>query len=83
MPRQLDEAIEATVIAELPQRLYRLHTEDGAQIIAGLSEGAKRIGLRILVGERVLVRRARLDPARGTILGHSVRPLRPDPESTS
>lgn len=66
---EFDQAIEATVRAELPQRLFRLETEDGHIIIAGFSIQAKRLGLRLRLGERVRVRRARLDPGRGVIEG--------------
>ena len=64
----LQPTLEATVIAELPQQLFRLETEDGP-LIAGRSEEAKRLGLQIRTGQRVLVRRASLDPGRGIIVG--------------
>ncbi len=63
------QLLDATVLAELPQRLFRLSLADDTTIIAGLSTEAKRLGLPINVGMRVTVRRARLDPARGTIFG--------------
>lgn len=59
--------VEATVIAELPQQLFRLDSKAGP-LIAGLSEEAKRLGLRIRTGQRVLARKARLDPGRAVIL---------------
>lgn len=65
----MDDTVTATVEAELPQRLYRLKTDDGAIITAGPSNAAQRLGLPIAVGGRVLVRRAKLDPARGVIVG--------------
>ena len=67
-------AVEATVTAELPQRLFRLETTDGNQIIAGPSEEAKRLGFQIRTGQRVLVREASLDPGRGVIIGLIERP---------
>jgi hypothetical protein len=61
---------EATVVAELPQQLFRLDSFDGhAQMIAGPSEEFKRLGVTVRTGQRVLVRRASLDPGRGVILG--------------
>jgi hypothetical protein len=61
---------EATVLAELPQQLYRLESSEG-QLIAGPSEESKRLGMQYRTGQRVLVRRASLDPGRGIILGLS------------
>jgi len=60
--------VEATVLAELPQQLYRLETAEG-QLVAGPSEECKRLGVFVRTGQRVLVRRASLDPGRGVILG--------------
>lgn len=70
--------VPATVVAELPQRLFRLLLDDESSLVAGLDPEAKRLGIPIHIGMRVTVRRAALDPARGTILGplHST-PLDP------
>lgn len=65
--QQPHPTIEATVIAELPQQLFRLESEDGP-IIAGRSEEATRQGMSIRTGQRVRVQRARLDPGRGVII---------------
>ena len=65
----MDTPIEAIVTAELPQRLFRLQTDDGSELTAGPSEEAKRLGVPIRKGVRVWVRRARLDPTRGVIVG--------------
>ncbi len=74
--------LAATVLAELPQRLFRLSLDDDTTIIAGLSTEAKRLGLSIRVGMRVTIRRARLDPARGTILGpHQAAPIPSTPRN--
>lgn len=67
------DSFEATVTAELPQRLYRLEMTDGTTLVAGPSEEAKRLGVTIRTGQRVRVQRARLDPARGIIIGLSER----------
>ncbi len=63
--------VEATVVAELPQRLYRLEvaTPPGSVLTAGLSVAAQRHGVHIRTGQRVLVQRASLDPSRGIITG--------------
>ena len=59
---------EATVIAELPQLLFRLDSEAGS-LTASPSEEAKRLGVHIRTGQRVLVQRTSLDPGRGIIVG--------------
>jgi translation initiation factor IF-1 len=61
--------LQATVVAELPQRLYRLEAEDGTTLIAGESPQTQRLGQAFKAGDRVRVRRAPYDPGRGTILG--------------
>jgi hypothetical protein len=62
---------EATVVAELPQQLFRLEAADNhqGQFVAGPSEECKRLGIIVRTGQRVLARRASLDPGRGVILG--------------
>ncbi len=62
------ETASATVTAELPQRLFRLQISDGTVVIAGPSEELVRLARPIRKGTRVVVRRARLDPGRGTII---------------
>jgi hypothetical protein len=67
-----DQVFEATVIAELPQQLFRLDAVQLGQrveLIAGPSEESKRLGVEYRTGQRVLARRASLDPGRGIILG--------------
>jgi len=66
------DVVTATVIQELPQRLYRLQADDGSVLCAGPSPEAKRLGIIVRRGTKVLVRRALHDPARGTILGLSI-----------
>jgi translation initiation factor IF-1 len=63
------DAVTATVLEELPQRLFRVRAADGTVIVAGPSPEAKRLGIIVRRGTKVLVRRASHDPARGTILG--------------
>lgn len=71
---------EATVIAELPQRLYRLESPapEGAVLTASLSEDARRRGVHVRTGQRVLVQRASLDPSRGIITGMALSQRRDD-----
>lgn len=76
--------IEAVVVAELPQHLYRLETSRptgpeasalpaGAVLTASLSLEARRRGVHVRTGQRVLVQRASLDPGRGIIMGLAQR----------
>jgi translation initiation factor IF-1 len=67
--------IEATVVAELPQHLYRLETMHPAIAVltASLSLEARRGGVHVRTGQRVLVQRASLDPGRGIITGLALR----------
>jgi translation initiation factor IF-1 len=66
---------EATVIAELPQQLFRLEipADGNAVITAGLSAEVRRLGALLRTGQRVLVRRASRDPGRGIITGLCAR----------
>ena len=75
---------EATVVAELPQHLYRLEVSrafgpdeaehlSGAVLTASLSVDARRLGVHVRTGQRVLVQRASLDPGRGIITGLALR----------
>ncbi len=66
--------LEATVIAELPQHLFRLELSPaggagGSVITASLSDQARRLGVHVRTGQRVLVHRASRDPGRGIITG--------------
>lgn len=69
------DTFEATVIAELPQQLFRLEAESPswAVLTASLSAEARRVGVSVRTGQRVLVRRASLDPGRGVITGLALR----------
>jgi translation initiation factor IF-1 len=66
---------EAIVVAELPQHLYRLESEHpaGSVLTASLSLDARRMGVHVRTGQRVLVQRASLDPGRGIITGLALR----------
>jgi translation initiation factor IF-1 len=65
----LAEATAATVVEPLPNRLYRLELTDGTIVTAGISEELKRLGTTFKAGQHVLVRRTRIDPGQGIILG--------------
>lgn len=69
MRNAASDTVQATVTAELPQQLFRLQISDGTVILAGRSEELSRLARPIRMGNKVMVRRARLDPGRGTIIG--------------
>jgi translation initiation factor IF-1 len=73
--------VNATILADLPQRLYRLKTEGGSQLVAGLSPQVQRLGTTFKPGDRVRVRPAASDLGRGTILGLVVDPPQSSPPS--
>ena len=68
------EVVNATIVADLPQRLFRLETEGGSNLVAGLSPQVQRLGTTFKPGDRVRVRPAASDHGRGTILGLAVEP---------
>lgn len=68
------EVVNATIVADLPQRLFRLETEGGSSLVAGLSPQVQRLGTSFKPGDRVRVRPASSDLGRGTILGLAVEP---------
>lgn len=69
------DTFEAVVVAELPQHLYRLEAAHpaGSVLTASLSLDARRMGVHVRTGQRVLVQRASLDPGRGIITGLALR----------
>jgi translation initiation factor IF-1 len=71
---ELADTTAATVTELLPNRLYRLELIDGNIVTAGISEELKRLGTTFKAGQRVLVRRTRLDPGQGIILGPAREP---------
>ena len=59
--------VEAVIVAELPQRLFRVRSGDQSWT-ASLSGHLRRVGTQLRTGQRVLVREATLDPGRAIIL---------------
>ena len=51
-----DGRLAGTVRAQLPQALYRVQLDSGHVVTAHLREDIRRKFVRILVGDRVLVR---------------------------
>ncbi len=62
-----DRRLAGTVQAQLPQALYRVLLDSGHVVTAHLREGIRKNFVRILVGDRVLVRVSPVDVTRGRI----------------
>jgi translation initiation factor IF-1 len=62
-----DRRLPGTVQAQLPQALYRVRLDSGHLVTAHLREDIRKNFIRILVGDRVLVRMSPVDVTRGRI----------------
>ncbi len=60
-------ALEAIVEEALPRAMFRVRTEDGFSLLASLPIQASQVIVRILPGDRVLVRPMERNPSRGRI----------------
>ena len=65
---QDDGAEEGTIVAILEGGLYRVRMGREDKLIAHLSSSLRMAPLRLLPGDRVLVKRAALNPSRGRVL---------------
>jgi translation initiation factor IF-1 len=51
----------------IPRGLYAVRCDDGRRVIATLSTAAKRVTIKIIRGDRVLIEVSAIDPSRGRI----------------
>jgi translation initiation factor IF-1 len=65
----MGDGLRGTVIEQLPQSLYRVSLDSGHVITAHGTGDIRRNFMRILVGDRVVVRVSPLDVTRGRIIG--------------
>jgi translation initiation factor IF-1 len=65
--RHATENVKGIVEAALAQGLYRVKCEDGRIVNASLSGVPKQTIVRVIPGDRVLLRVSDLDPTRGKI----------------
>ncbi len=71
MPTEDVREVEGTVIAALPNALFRIELGEGSLVVAHVSAGL-RLGVgRILPGDRVRVALSLLDRSRGRIVHRS------------
>ena len=61
-------AREGTVEEALPRGLFRVSLDGGGVIRAGISSAARRVTVKVLPGDRVLVEVSSYDPSRGRIV---------------
>lgn len=59
--------LEGTVVTVLPRGLYAVRSDDGRRVIATLSTEARRVTVKIIPGDRVLLVLSAFDPTRGRI----------------
>jgi translation initiation factor IF-1 len=69
----MGDGVRGTVIEQLPQALYRVSLDSGHVITAHGTGDIRRNFVRILVGDRVVVRVSPFDVTRGRIIGRSNR----------
>ncbi|MCB9593897.1 MAG: translation initiation factor IF-1 [Sandaracinaceae bacterium] len=67
-----DSEHEGIIDEALPRGLYRVRLDDGRQVRATLGTHAKRVMIKVLPGDRVLVTLSPFDPSRGRINGKVV-----------
>lgn len=59
--------LEGTVEEIIPRGLYAVRLDDGRLVRATLSTAAKRVTVKVLPGDRVLLETSGFDPSRGRI----------------
>lgn len=59
--------LEGTIESALPRGLFAVRCDDGRNVIATLTTGARRFTVKVLPGDRVLLEVSVLDPSRGRI----------------
>jgi len=62
-----DRRVEGVVEEALPRGLYRIRTDDGRAVTATLGAEARRVTVRVMPGDRVMVSLSPYDPTRGRI----------------
>lgn len=68
LQRDAGKVMAGVVTKRLPQGLFLVTTENGGQVTAALSSGARRLTVRLIPGESVKIRLSKFDPSRGQIV---------------
>ncbi len=61
------EELEGTIEEALPRGLYAVRCDGGRKVTATLSTEARRVTVKVLPGDRVLLEISAFDPSRGRI----------------
>jgi translation initiation factor IF-1 len=64
----MDRFVAGVVRAELPSGLYRIELDGAERVTAHAGTGAERNFIRLLVGDRVMVRLTARDVTRGRVV---------------
>jgi len=62
-----NHTLEGIIDEALPRGLYAVRLDDGRRVRATLSTAAKRVTVKVLPGDRVLLELSAFDPSRGRI----------------
>jgi len=58
---------EGVVEEALPRGLYRVRCDGGKRVVASIGAHARRVTVKVIPGDRVLVEVSDIDPTRGRI----------------
>ena len=64
---QNENELEGIIDEALPRGLYMVRLDDGRKVRATLSTRAKRVTVKVLPGDRVVIELSAFDPSRGRI----------------
>lgn len=59
--------VNGIIEATLPGGLYRVRTDEGETVTASLGTAARRVTVKLIPGDRVILSRFPYDPTRGRI----------------
>ena len=61
------DELEGIIEEALPRGLFAVRCDDGRRVTATLSTAAKRVMVKVLPGDRVVLEISQFDPSRGRI----------------
>ena len=65
----MSDTVEGIIEETLPRGLFRVRTDDGKTITAGISTTARQFTIKLIPGDRVILTISPFDPSRGRIQG--------------
>jgi translation initiation factor IF-1 len=60
--------LEGTIEEALPRALFAVRCDDGRRLVATLSTEARRVTVKVIPGDRVVLEVSAFDPTRGRII---------------